>query len=179
MALLRTVQYPLPKIEDIFAALSGGGRFSKIDLAQAYLQMEIEEASKKYLTINTHKGLLQYNRLVFGLSSAPALWQRAMDQEIPGTQCYLDDIIVTGKDDVDHLNNFEKVLTRLQEYGLRVNKDKCAFFQESISYCGHVIDREGLHKSNDKIEAVLQAPQPQSVSQLRSYLGLVRDEMSA
>lgn len=169
-------QYPLPRIDDIFASLSHGERFSKIDLAQAYLQMEMEEPSRKYLTINTHKGLYQYNRLVFGITSAPAIWQRAMDQVlqgIPGTQCYLDDIIVTGPDTATHLANLDAVLTRLEEYGLRANKNKCQFFKDSIEYCGHKIDRHGLHKTEDKIEAILNAPQPENVSQCRSYLGLI------
>ena len=96
--VLHADQYPLPRIDDIFASLAGGERFSKIDPAQAYLQMEMEESSLKYLTINSKKGLYQYNRLVFGISSAPAIWQRAMDQVlqgISGTQCYLDDLIIT------------------------------------------------------------------------------------
>ncbi|XP_053728751.1 uncharacterized protein K02A2.6-like [Synchiropus splendidus] len=154
----------------------GGEKFSKIDLAQAYLQMEVEESSREFLTINTHKGLFQYNRLVFGVASAPAIWQRAMDQvlhDIPGTQCYLDDIIVTGKNDDDHLQNLSRVLTKLCEYGLRAKKSKCEFFKNEISYCGHVIDKNGLHKSKEKTEAILQAPKPENVSQLRSYLGLV------
>ncbi|XP_047668764.1 uncharacterized protein K02A2.6-like [Tachysurus fulvidraco] len=109
---LHAVQYPLPRIEDIFASLSSGEHFSKIDLAKTYLQMEMDEQSKKFLTINIHKGLYQYNHLVFGIASAPALWQRAMDQVlqgIPGTQCYLDDNIVTGKDDADHLQNLQNL----------------------------------------------------------------------
>ena len=57
--VLRTVQYPLPRIEDIFSSLAGGEKFSKIDLSQAYLQMEVEESSRKLLTINTHMGLDQ------------------------------------------------------------------------------------------------------------------------
>lgn len=174
--VLRTVQYPLPRIEDIFSSLAGGEKFSKIDLSQAYLQMEVEESSRKFLTINTHKGLYQYNRLVFGVASAPAIWQRAMDQvlqDIPGTQCYLDDILVTGKDDENHFQNLSKVLTRLNEYGLRAKREKCEFFKSEISYCGHVIDKHGLQKSQEKIEAVLKAPKPENVSQLRSYLGLV------
>ena len=78
--VLLAEQYPLPRIEDIFANLAGGKHFSKLDLRQAYHQMEVTtEASKKFLTINTHKGLFQYNRLVFGISSCPAIWQRAMD----------------------------------------------------------------------------------------------------
>ncbi|XP_049332430.1 uncharacterized protein K02A2.6-like [Astyanax mexicanus] len=173
--VLRTVQYPLPRIEDIFSSLAGGEKFSKIDLSQAYLQMEVEESSKKFLIINTHKGLYRYNRLVFGVASAPAIWQRAMDQvlqDIPGTQCYLDDIIITGKDDDDHFQNLSKVLTKLNEYGLRAKREKCEFFKREISYCGHVIDKHGLHKSQEKIEAVLKAPKPENVSQLRSYLGV-------
>lgn len=174
--VLHADQYPLPRIEDIFASLAGGQHFSKIDLAQAYLQMEMDAESKKFLTINTHKGLFQYNRLVFGIASAPAVWQRAIDQVlqgIPGTQCYLDDIIVTGQDDSSHLANLEAVLNRLAECGLRANKDKCEFFKDSIEYCGHRIDRDGLHKSQDKIDAVLKAPKPTNVPQLRSFLGLV------
>lgn len=174
--VLQADQYPLPRIEDIFASLAGGQHFSKIDLAQAYLQMELEESSKKYLTINTHKGLFQYNRLVFGIASAPAVWQRAIDQvlqDIPGTQCYLDDILVTGSDENTHLTNLETVLKRLSDFGLRVNKEKCEFFKDSIEYCGHKIDKDGLHKAQDKIDAVLKAPRPENVSQLRSFLGLV------
>ncbi|XP_061128573.1 uncharacterized protein LOC133150206 [Syngnathus typhle] len=155
---------------------ANGEHFTKIDLAQAYLQMEMDESSRKYLTINTHKGLYQYNRLVFGITSAPAIWQRAMDQVlqgIPGTQCYLDDIIVTGWDKDSHLQNLNAVLTKLEEYGLKANKKKCEFFKESIEYCGHKIDKHGLHKTQDKIEAVVKSPQPENVSQLRSFLGLV------
>ncbi|XP_028416384.1 uncharacterized protein K02A2.6-like [Dendronephthya gigantea] len=88
-------EYPLPRIDDIFATLGRGGKFSKIDLRQAYLQVEMEEESKKLLTINTHKGLFQYNRLVFGVASAPAIWQQAMDQileGIPHVKCILDDM---------------------------------------------------------------------------------------
>ena len=111
--VLLAEQYPLPRIEDIFANLAGGKHFSKLDLRQAYHQMEVTEESKKFLTINTHKGLFQYNRLVFGISSCPAIWQRAIDQVlqgIPGIQCILDNMIVSGKTDEEHLENLESVL---------------------------------------------------------------------
>ena len=70
--------------------------FSKIDLWHAYLQMELDDGARELCTINTHKGLYQYNRLPFGVSSAPAIWQRAMEQVLQGVQCLLDDIIVAG-----------------------------------------------------------------------------------
>ena len=71
--VLRAEQYPLSCIEDIFANLAEGKHFSKFDLRQAYHQMEVTKESKKFLTINTHKGLLRYNRLVFGVTSCPAI----------------------------------------------------------------------------------------------------------
>lgn len=107
-------QYPLPRIEDILSSLSEGEKFTKLDLRQAYLHMKMSEESRKYLTVNTHKGLYQFNRLVFGVASAPAIWQRSMEQilqGIPRVHCTLDDMIVTGKDDSEHLQNLESVYT--------------------------------------------------------------------
>ena len=110
--------------------------------------MEMEEESKKFLTINTHKGLFQYNRLVFGVASAPAICQQAMDQifeGIPHVQCILDDMIISGATDQEHLDNLEEVLSRLSKHGLRTNSSKCEFFKERIEFCGHEISKLGLH----------------------------------
>ena len=173
---LQTEEYPLPRIDDIFAKLAGGKKFTKIDLRQAYHQMEVEEASQEYLTINTHQGLYRYNRLVFGITSAPAIWQRSMDQileRVEGTSRILDDMIITGIDDKEHLANLKEVLIRLQANGLRANREKCEFFQTKITYCGHEVDRHGLHKTQEKVHTVVNAPRPENVQQLRSFLGLV------
>ncbi|XP_061191742.1 uncharacterized protein K02A2.6-like [Saccostrea echinata] len=126
---MKIEQYPLPKIADIFASLSGGQKFSKIDLTQAYLQMEIDDASKNLLTINTHKGLIRFNRLSLGIASALAIWQRAMNQalaNIPKTKCILDDMIITGSTDEEHLQNLS--IERLEQQRLRANLEKCEFF---------------------------------------------------
>nr|XP_055038341.1 uncharacterized protein K02A2.6-like [Misgurnus anguillicaudatus] len=174
--ILTPEQYPLPRIEDLFSNLAGGQQFSKIDLCQAYLQMHVDPNSQKFLTIVTHKGMYQYQRLPFGISSAPALFQRAMDQilsGLTGVQCYLDDLLITGKDDQEHLSNLEATLQRLQNFGLKVRKDKCEFFSSSVEYLGHVIDSSGLHKAPSKVKAIVEAPAPQNVSQLRSFLGLL------
>ena len=169
-------QYPLPRIEDVFASLADGEKFTKIDLRQAYLHMEMEEESKKYLTVNTHKGLYQFNRMLFGIASAPAIWQRTMEQilqGIPSVQCILDDMIITGKNDAEHLNNLESVLSRLQQYQLKANLDKCQFFKDEIDYCGHKIDKNGIHKTEEKVKAVRDTPAPENVTQLRAFIGLV------
>ncbi|KAK3085126.1 hypothetical protein FSP39_024809 [Pinctada imbricata] len=173
---LQIDQYPLPRIEDIFANLAGGEKFSKIDLRQAYLHMNLEEISKPLLTINTHKGLYRYNRMLYGVASAPAIWQRAIEQVLqglPGVQCILDDMVITGRNDKEHIENLAKVLQRLEDFNLRVNKEKCEFFADRVAYCGHEIDKSGIWKSRDKIDAVIKTQAPGNVTQLRSFLGLI------
>ena len=76
--------YPISKVEDLFAKLAGGKRFSKLDLSQAYQQILLDEDSRQYVTINTHKGLFQYKRLPFGASSAPGIFQRTMESLVQG-----------------------------------------------------------------------------------------------
>lgn len=169
-------RYPIPRIEDLFSSLAGGQRFTKLDLSNAYLQVPLAESSRKCLTITTSKGLFCYNRLPFGIASAPAIFQRAMDQilqGLPNVHCYLDDILVTGSNDEQHLKNVDAVLSRLDEFGLCVQREKCEFFKESLEYLGHIIDAQGLHKSPEKVRAIRDAPAPKDVSQLRSFLGLI------
>ena len=169
-------QYPLPKIDDIFTNLEVGKKFSKLDLTQAYHHMELDEATQNLLVINTHKGLFKYKRIQYGIESTPTLWQRAIEQvlqNIPSTQVIIDDIIVPGRNDIEHLHNLKLVMNRLLSCRLHVNFEKCEFFQEKVSYVGHEIDSEGLHKSPGKIKAVKEAKLPENVSELRSFLGLV------
>ena len=125
--------------------LAGGQRFSKIDLSQAYQQVQLDDESRKLVTINTHQGLYQYTRVPFGISSAPALFQKIMDTILQGVICYLDDILVTGKNETEHLRNLEEVLKRLQQNGLRVKPAKCKFLQPSVEYLGHRINASGVH----------------------------------
>ena len=106
-------KHPLPKPEDLFASLSGGKKFTKIDLSHAYLQMMLDDESKNFMVINTHKGLYQYTRMPFGISSAPVNFQQVMDiilQGLPNVLCYLDDIVITGATDQQHIHNLEEVL---------------------------------------------------------------------
>ena len=168
-------QYPLPKPTDLFTALAGGNKFLTLDLTQAYQQLLLDEDSRRYTTINTHKGLYQYTRLPFGIASAPALFQKMMDtllQGIPHMSCFLDDIIVTGANDEEHLENLREVFKHLESHGLHLKKSKCKFLQSSVEYLGHRTDSQGLHAMTDKLEAIKGAPEP-NIQQLRSFLGLL------
>ena len=169
-------QYPLPKPDDLFASLAGGKQFTKLDLSQAYQQLQLDEDSVKYATINTHRGLYQVNRLPFGIASAPAMFQQLMDtilQGIPHVICYIDDILVTGSNTAEHLQNLTTVFKRLENHGIRMKKSKCEFLQVSVYYLGHKIDAEGLHAIPSKVDAIVDAPEPQNLQELRSFLGLL------
>ena len=144
-------------MDDLVSALSGGKLFTKLDMSNAYLQLPLEEKSKEYLVVNTHKGLFKYNRLPFGISSAPVIFQRCMDtllQGIPSVICYIDDILLTGPSTEEHLQTLSRVLRTLEEAGLRLNKFKCEFLQPSIEYLGHIIDEHGIHPTEEKVRAI-------------------------
>ena len=169
-------KYPLPKIEDLFAKLQGGKSFTKLDLTSAYQQIVLEEESRQYVVINTSRGLFRYNRLPFGISSAPSVFQRVMEcllQGIPGVVVYIDDVLITGQSEEQHLAALDETLKRMKEAGLRLKKGKCVFQAPSVIYLGHRIDAEGLHPVADKLNALQDAPSPKSVSELKSYLGLL------
>ena len=169
-------QYPLPRSEELFATLAGGTHFTKLDLTHAYQQLILDEDSRKFVTINTHRGLYRYTRLPFGIASAPAIFQKTMDMILQGMQrviCYIDDILITGKTKAEHLKNVVAVLQKFREHGLRVKKQKCEFLQPCVEYLGHNIDAKGLHVLKSKVEAITNAPIPRNVQELRSFLGLL------
>ena len=104
------------------------------------------------------------------------MFQNLIDQILQGTEgtgCYLDDIIVTGKNDEDHLKNFSVVLSRPQKYVLRLKRIKCLFLQPEVEFLGYRIDKTGLHTSDEKVTAIKQAPTPKNVTQLRSFFRLL------
>lgn len=169
-------QYPIPKIEDLMATLGGGKTFTKLDLSHAYNQIELDDESSSMLTINTHRGLFKVNRLAYGISSAPAIFQRTLEglvKDIPNVIVYLDDLLITGETEEAHLETLEKVLSRLEEAGLRLKSEKCSFQSREVEYLGHRIDAEGIHPLAEKVKAIQEVPKPKNVQELQAYLGLL------
>ncbi|XP_039757393.1 uncharacterized protein K02A2.6-like [Pararge aegeria] len=173
--MLEIDKYPLPRSEVLFNNLNGGKRFTKIDLSEAYSQVTLDE-SKKYTVVNTHRGLYVYNRLVYGLASAPSIFQRIMEQlvvGIPNVSIFLDDILITGKTEHEHVRNLHSVFERLAKEGLTVRQEKCNFFEKEVSYLGFIISEHGVRTDDRKTEAVVKAPKPENITELKSFLGMV------
>ncbi|XP_058449173.1 uncharacterized protein K02A2.6-like [Malaya genurostris] len=175
-AVLEPHHYPLPTPDDIFSKLAGSKVFSVIDLSDAYLQVEVDDESKKLLTINTHRGLYRFNRLAPGVKSAPGVFQQLMSSliaDINGVESFLDDFIIHTTTDAEHERTLNALFSRLQQFGFRLRLEKCNFGQSSIKFIGHIIDAKGIRPDPTKISAIVQMPCPTDVSQIRSFLGAV------
>ena len=164
----RMEHYPQSKVEDLFSTLAGGTLFTKLDMSQAYLQLLVDDQSKGLLTANTHKGLFAYNRLPFGISSAPGIFQRTMESLSKGIPnvlvtailVYLDNILITGPTQEQHMKNLLAVLSSFHQAGLHLKKQKCRFLAKSAEYLGFTIDQQGVHPTEGKVQAIKSAPNP-------------------
>ena len=136
-------EYPLPTAQELFTQLNGGQSFSKLDLSSAYQQVLLDEESRQYVMINTHLGLFRYTRLPFGVAASPAIFQQTMDSILSGLNGVggiLDDLIVTGPNDKEHLCNLENTLKHLHSMGMKLKKPKCMFMKPSVEYFTFVVD---------------------------------------
>ena len=141
--------------------MAGGKSFTKVDLSQAYLQIPIDDSSKELLVINTPKGLFHYTQMPYGISAAPRIFQRFMENVLHGLShvvAYIDDILITGGSEEDRLKTLALVLARLDNVGIQLRKSKCEFKKVSVTYLGHQIDQHGLHPLKEKVQAVQEAP---------------------
>nr|XP_054930704.1 uncharacterized protein LOC129386641 [Dermacentor andersoni] len=167
--------FPLPHTEELLHSLNGARHFSKLDLASAYYQVLLHPDSRDLTAFITHDGLFRFKRVCFGLASAPAAFHHLMTtvlQGCKGVLCYLDDIIIFGKTEKEHLRNLEQVLQRISEAGLKLN-EKCVFNASEIPFLGHRVSSEGIAPLQAKVDAIVHAATPTDTSMLRSFLGLV------
>ncbi|XP_046811273.1 uncharacterized protein K02A2.6-like [Lucilia cuprina] len=125
------------------------------------------------MVINTPFGLFQYQRMPFEISSAPGIFQRFMEEVvsgIPGCAVYLDDIIVTGRNNEEHIQNLKALFQRLEYHGLRCKQEKCTSAQSKIEYVGHVIDSNGIMPSEKRLDAIRLMPQPKNLKEVEAFI---------
>jgi len=169
--------YVLPRIEESLEALKDAQHFCSLDLRSAYTQIRMEDdqhAAKTAFT--TPLGNFEWTRMSFGLCNAPATFQRLMntifrDDLFRIMLCYLDDVVVYGKSKSETLQRLDTVLQKLRQHGLKLEIKKCNFFHKETVYLGHKIAADGISPDPDKIHTVKDYQTPQTLKQLRSYLG--------
>ena len=165
--------YPLPRIQDTLDTLSGNRWFCSLDLTSGYNQIELGKG-KEYTAFCSRKGLFEWNVMPFGLSNAPATFQRLMNKVLENLQwdiclVYLDDILVMGKTVEETMQRLELVFQRLRAAHLKLKPKKCNLFQKEVTYLGHVISGKGVGTCPDKIQAILNWPIPINVKKLDNF----------
>ena len=168
--------HPIPKVDDVLGMLAGAKKFTKLDANSGFWQIPLSKVSRHLTTFITPFGRYHFNKLPFGISCAPELFQQRMNkilEGLSGVVCLVDDVLVFGTTEEEHQQRLEAVLKRIEEAGATLNKDKCEFCKDSIKFLGHIIDQNGIQSDPDKTSAVVQMPTPQSLTDLRRFMGLV------
>ena len=169
--------YPIPRIDDSLDALAGSKYFSTLDLTSGYWQVPLDKEAQEKSAFTTRTGLWKWKVLPFGLTSAPATFQRLMEKVLQGLHwktllLYMDDIIVVSPDFDTHISRLEEVLQRLQKAGLKLKPTKCKLLQDQVEYLGHVVSAQGVATDPKKIEAIKDWPTPKDMKGLQAFLGL-------
>ncbi|XP_037028486.1 uncharacterized protein K02A2.6-like [Bradysia coprophila] len=168
--------HPLPTIENFLPQLENAKFFSKLDIEQAFHQVEISENSREITTFITKRGLFRYKRLMFGINCAPEIFQKIMEQILNGCDGTLnasDDIIVYGNTKKEHDERLDRVLNRLKQFNVTLNFNKCVFGATEIDFLGHHLSTDGIRPMSSKISAVKEFRDPRTTEEVRSFLGLV------
>ena len=169
----------IPDMKSLFKYLAGKKYFAKFDNVSGFHQLKVEENSRKYLVINTPFGLYRWTRMPFGIKTAPGIYQQRMQNIVlkgligSAAVVYIDDTLVVGDTLEEFLENLEKVLAAFKEFNLRVKLEKCSIGYGSVKFLGHVFDESGYRLTDERKQGINNVARPNSLSQLRSFLGLV------
>lgn len=177
----RTVRdsYPLPHPGRILGQLPKARYLSTIDLTEAFLQIPLDENSRKYTSFCVQgKGLFRFTRLPFGLINSPATLSRLMDRVLgfgelePNVFVYLDDVVVVSETFEEHVRLLAEVSRRLREANLAINVDKSRFGVSELPFLGYLLSTEGLRPNPDKIRPIVDYERPTTITKLRRFLGM-------
>ena len=172
---IKRTRHIMPTVDDILMQLNNSTVFSKLDLNSGYHQLELDESSRNITTFTTHVGLRRYKRLNFGVTSAAEVFQDSIAEilsDIPNALNTSDDIMVHGRNQEEHDRALTRVLDRMREKGLTLNKKKCEFNKDSIVFYGFVFGKNGVSPEKKKTEAIQKMPRPETPKEVRSFLGM-------
>ena len=173
-------RHPLPRIQELIDTLKGQSWFSILDQGKAYHQGYIAEGSRHMTAFITPWGLYEWVRIPFGLSNAPAAFQRSMEEMLDSLRdncCipYLDDILCYSDSFTSHVEGVRQVLRALQSHGVKLRPTKCELFQKEVRYVGRLVSADGVRIDPKDIDAImsLKEKRPSTVGEVRKLLGFL------
>lgn len=167
--------YKLPTLEEIQRKLAGSKYFAKLDLTNAFHHVEIDEESRELTTFMAEDGMYRFTRLVFGVNCAPEKFQEIMERlfsDINFVVIFIDDILIYARTLEELKERTRTVISILKQNNLTLNMEKCEFEKENLSFLGHRISEVGMSINEEKVKAIRNFKQPETISELRSFLGL-------
>ncbi|CAF4077516.1 unnamed protein product [Adineta steineri] len=169
--------YPIPRIDDTLDSLQEAKFISTLDLRTGYWQVEMDERSREKTAFITQKGLFEFKVMPYGLTNAPATFQRLMDIVLAGLkwQCclvYIDDVIIYSSSFEQHIEDLKRVFDALRSANLTLKTSKCHFCRRETKYLGHIITSDGIKPDPELIKSVVDFPRPQTIKDVQSFLGL-------
>ena len=165
----------LPSVEETLAQLGDAKVFSKLDANSGFWQVKLDKSSSLLTTFITPFGRYCFNRLPFGITSAPEYFQKKMAPILAGAEgvvCLMDDVLIYGKTEAEHEHRLEKVLHRLKAAKVTLNVEKCQFAKSSIRLLGQIVSENGIQPDPAKVRAITEMPSPQNVSDVRRFMGM-------
>ena len=173
---IKRPRFILPTPDSIYHKLRGSKVYSTLDAVSGYWQMPLDEESSELTTFITESGRYRFTRLPFGISLASEIYQREMTKflkGLPGVEVYQDDVVIHGSTMDEHDYRLKLAMQRIDESGIKLNKEKCKFRQSSIAFLGHVVDENGVRAHPDKIKAVIEMKPPTNTTELKGFMGMV------
>ena len=176
-AVTKKDTFPLPRIDETLEVLGNATVFSTLDIFSGFGQVPMKPGDKEKTAFVCSDGLFQFNVMPFGLSNAPATFQRMMEVVLSGLQferclVYIDDVIVFGDSYDSHYKNLEAVFQRLRKANLKLKGKKCSFLKKEATYLDHVLTAGGIKPDPSKTDKVQNFPTPKTVTEVKSFLGL-------
>ena len=178
-SITKGTSWPLPRIQDLIDGLKGNAIFGKFDLSQAYHQIALTEEASRLSAFKTARGIYRWKRVPFGLKGAPSYFQGLMASKVlkgligRTCLCYLDDVIVFARTRAEFDSRVEEILQRFVEFNIKVKLSKTELGLSEITYLGSIINKDGHRPTDERKEALSRIQRPTTVTQLRSFLGIV------
>ncbi len=170
---VRRERHILPSVDHVLAQIGHAKYFSKLDANSGFWQIELSPISSKLTTCITPFGRFMFNRLPFGISSAPEFFQKKMSEilrDCEGVVGLIDDLLIYRRTEEEHQRCLLAVLEKLRKEGVTINEDKCKFYTSEILFLGHVLNRNGVSPDPEKTNAIRNIPNLQMSLKLEDFL---------